>query len=302
MRAISIVCLLMAMSWSLVGWSQTFGWTEADWQPLTNEPSRQELLRSSMSSTDLNIFFLPRSFKFPENTLTLDNGPQTFGLDISHYSAALPFGELWKKNIWYVYIKATQGTGYKDPKFKENWKAVGNLPASQRIARGAYHFLSATKDPKLQAEKFVAYVNLQGGFNSDDLPPVMDLEWDKASSTGRDRWAKKTSSEIIAAALTFLERVEELTGRIPMIYTSTAWWRERGISESKIGKFARYKLWIADYSGATRLSENPRAPGNVVPQLWQFTDRSTVSGVSSGSFDANAFKGTLEEFNQEFIP
>lgn len=296
MKVVSTIYLIALLAYPLVGLAQSATWTEEDWEPLVDEPSRQELLRFN-SPMELDAE-LSRNFRFPEDTHT---GTQIFGIDISHYSPSnLPFAKFKEKNILFVYMKATQGTGYKDSKFKDFWAAAGALPATKKVPRGAYHFLSASSDPELQAERFVAYVNLHGGIRADDLPPVMDLEWDKATSISRDRWADKTSAQIVSRALLFLARVEALTGKIPMIYTSKAWWRERGISDSDIQKFARYKLWIADYSNATLANENPRGPNNVVPHLWQFTDKSRITGGPTANLDANAFRGTLDDFVRLF--
>lgn len=291
----------MILFYPLVGMSQASVWKEDDWQELVDEPSRADLLRMhSQPSLEFEINALPRNFRFPQDTAP-STGPHTFGIDISHYSPSdLPFAEFKAKNIHYVYIKATQGITYKDPKFKDFWQTIGALPDSKAIARGAYHFLSAfaSSDPEEQAERFVAYVNLHGGFTADDLPPVMDLEWD-VSSSGQDRWADYTSAQIVDKALKFLNRVEALTGRVPMIYTSHSWWKGR-IPEAEISKFSRYKLWIADYSTSTLANENPRGPTGIVPDLWQFTDKSRITGGPSADLDGNSFKGTLDDFIRVF--
>jgi hypothetical protein len=153
---------------------------------------------------------------------------------------------------------------------------------------------------KTQADRFVAYVNLQGGFKSGDMPPVMDLEWDKASANAADRWSNYSPSEIVRRALVFLNRVEQLTGRIPMMYTARSWWRERGIPDSEIGKFVRYPIWVADYSKASLRSEDPASPGNARESLWQFADSAKIQQYPNG-LDANIFKGTEREFLSIFF-
>lgn len=300
MKFAPILCLIGFALCPLVSVAQVMNWTEDSWEELVDEPSRGELLRQHMPP---EIEAVPRNFKFPEDTLN-PPAPRVFGIDISHYSPAnLPFDKFAEKNIHYVYIKATQGTNFKDGKFPHFWSSIGALTGNKKVARGAYHFLSAStsSDPELQAERFVAYVNLHGGFHSDDMPPVMDWEWDKASASSPDRWAALTPAQIVAKALKFLKRVEDLTGRVPMIYVSRAWWRERGILDSEIAKFSRYKLWIPDYSTATLGNENPRGPNNVVPHLWQFTDRSRITGGPAANLDGNMFKGTLNDFRGTFL-
>lgn len=301
MKTAWMLGLVLTLAWPLTSQAQQQKWTEDDWQPLIDEPSRGDLLRMN-SPIDYDILALPRQFQFPEDT-QISGGPRFYGIDISHYQPLeIDFTSFKSKNIRYVYMKATQGTTHKDGKFSHFWNSIGALPNSKKISRGPYHFLSAlrTSDPELQAERFVAYVNLHGGLKDDDLPPVMDLEWDYGGGTV-DRWSALTPSQIVTKALKFLQRVEALTGRIPMIYTTKAWWRERGIPDSEFTKFARYKLWIPDYSNATLQNESPRGPNNTIPDLWQFTDRSRILGEGTAQFDANAFFGTEDEFLSLFL-
>lgn len=285
--------------WPIVGLSQTFEPTEDDWLPLEDDFTREELLRMH-APMDFGVESILRNFKFPDDTLT-STGPRVYGIDISHYSPSdLPLSKLKSINVHYVYAKATQGTGFKDSKFGYFWKTLGALPQNQKVFRGAYHFLSSSSDPVKQAERYVDYVNLQGGFRTDDLPPVMDLEWDVVNGSS-DRWKSKTPQQIVKDALAFLGRVEQLTGRTPMLYTVRSWWRERGIPEAEIAKFSRYLLWIADYSNATLQNENPRGPNGVMPDLWQFTDSSRLSAYPSVKLDANVFYGTGNQFVNTFL-
>jgi lysozyme len=171
------------------------------------------------------------------------------------------------------------------------------------VGRGAYHFLSsaAVDTPELQAERFVAYVNLHGGFVKGDMAPAVDLEWDIARPGGPDQWKNRTVQEIVATALAFLTRVEALTGKTPMLYTSRAWWRERQIPETEIVKFSRYAIWIADFSDATLSNEKPLAPNNQIPTLWQFTDKAKISVGPSAYIDADVFRGTENDFLRTFF-
>lgn len=278
--------------------------TDDGWTPLENEPSRQELL--SLTKSALIPEFIQKSFVFPANTFVdANNVPRKnniFGIDISHYTPSdLPFDQLVSQNIHYVYAKATQGTSYKDAKFAQFWDAMAKLPASKKVFRGAYHFLSASDDPKTQAERFVAFINLHGGLKADDLPPVMDLEWDIAVANGPDRWLKQKPAVIVTAALTYLQRVQELTGRTPVIYTARSWWRSVGIAESEIQKFSQYPIWIADYSNSALASEVPAVPNKAKPALWQFSSTSKLTGSFKSGLDANIFYGTEAEFLSTFL-
>ncbi len=259
-------------------------------------------------ATEFEIKSLKRNFVFPKDT-TFDSvrnevrRDSIFGIDISHYTdSKLRFDLLSSQNVRFVYAKATQGVTFKDPKFGTYWKTMDALPADKKVLRGAYHFLSADSGSSAleQADRFVAYVNLHGGIKETDLPPVMDLEWDIGSS-GVDRWKNLTPDQIVTKALTWLNRVQELTGRAPMVYTARSWWRERKIPESDIAKFSNFRIWIADYSNSSLASEVPAVPAGGAPDLWQFSDKSTLSIGYGGNLDANIFKGTEEQFFSTFF-
>src|SRR4029078_9095672 len=105
------------------------------------------------------------------------------------------------------------------------WSQLGALPKNEKVYRGAYHFLSSDSPGLSQAESFLGYVGVHGGFKPDDMPPCLDLEWDKTASNP-DRWAGHTPEEIIQSALDWLKEVNSKTGRKPMIYTALSWWKE----------------------------------------------------------------------------
>jgi hypothetical protein len=85
----------------------------------------------------------------------------------------------------------------------------------------------------------------------------------------------------------FLDEIERLTGKKPIIYTSPGFW------ESELGDtsmFAEYPLWVAHY-GTT----SPRIPGGWSRYtFWQYTQEGSVPGVT-GAVDRNRFNGTIAD-------
>jgi len=283
--------------------------SDADWQPLTDDASRAQLFQliiaAQRGSTPEALPGTPaKPFMFPHDVSVDGEQPRKnsiFGLDISHYTASdLEFGLLKQQGVRFVYTKATQGTSFKDAKFAEFWAKLDTLPADAKVLRGAYHFLSSTGDAIAQADSFLKFIDLHGGLRPDDLPPVLDLEWDVTSAGGPDHWAGQSPSEILDKTLTWLKRVEDKTGKIPMLYTALAWWRDRGIPEAEFAKLAHYKIWIADYSSSHRATEIPTIPQNARWHLWQFTDAARLTQGYSGGMDANIYKGTEEQFQADF--
>ncbi len=288
---------------------------------LTDDSSRQQLFgeilqhdrqaggsaaTSAMEATEK--FSLLGPFLFPNDT-TYDAAlqqPRTnsfFGVDISHYTASeFPIDQLKARNIRFLYMKATQGSGGLDGKFALFWKKAGGLPAGKQVHRGAYHFLSACRgsdcgvDPaawgRQQADTFVKVVKANG-LLATDMPPVVDLEWDKGGGSA-DRWAARSPTQILATVDAFLTEVNAKLQRRPMIYTARAWWDERMGATVMSATMKASPLWLADYSKKSRGSEIPRTIAGAKWTLWQFTDASKMANGFSQPFDSNIYKGKLE--------
>lgn len=288
-----------------------------EWQVLSDDSSRADLFylivqgknreegQPVLSDDDAKAFALGKEFAFAtdaiyDDILKVSRKDSIFGIDISHYTGKIDFGSLKLQNVHYVYAKATQGTGYKDELFAGYWKDLGSLPPSQKVLRGAYHFLSSSSGGEDQAKSFVRLINESGGSGAEDLPPVLDLEWDIAKGRKTDRWAGQDPDKIIDTALAWLAYVESHSAhkKIPMIYTARSWWRERIGSEAKFAKLARYPIWIADYSNSSRAVEVPAVPNGARHVLWQFTENGKLIGFRQ-SVDGNIYKGTEADFSRD---
>jgi lysozyme len=145
----------------------------------------------------------------------------------------------------------------------------------------------------------VDYVNLHGGFRPNDMPPCLDLEWDRTKSNP-DQWSGRAPDEIVNSALAWLKRVEERTNRTPILYTARSWWRDRKISEEKFALFNKYRIWIADYSRSHKATESPAVPLNQRAHLWQFAEDAKLTTGYRGALDANIYKGTENDFVSDF--
>lgn len=289
---------------------------------LTDDLSRQQLF-GEIQAADRNgsanetaraeeatqTFNLVGPFRFPGDT-TYDsalNQPRVhsyFGVDISHYTtSAFPIELLKVRNVQFLYMKATQGARGLDSKFAYFWKRAGDLPNGKQVHRGAYHFLSACQDTdcqldpanwgKMQADTFVKVIRANGGLLPTDMPPVVDLEWDKATRTAPDRWQNYAAKDIAAVVDAFVTEVQAQLHRTPMIYTTRAWWNQRMIAMPMTATMKRTPLWLADYSKSSRASEVPRTIGDAKWALWQFSDAGTMATGFNDAFDTNIYKGSL---------
>ncbi len=189
------------------------------------------------------------------------------GIDVSDYQPNVNWQAVAKEGILFAFVKSTEGATLVSQTFARNWagmKAAG-------IQRGAYHFFRPTSSVQGQIDLFLKTVKLAVG----DLPAVLDLE-----TTGA-----LNADELCDRATIWLEAVEKATLMRPIIYTYPGFWDNLGTQ-----RLADYPLWIAHYTSA----EEPWVPGGWKTwTFWQYSDTSTVSGVS-GNVDANIFESVRE--------
>ncbi|GAA4272750.1 GH25 family lysozyme [Aquimarina gracilis] len=205
----------------------------------------------------------------------IETEPTILGIDISHFQHDIKWDEIKADGVNFVYMKATEGTHFKDPKFKENHAAT----KKECLYRGAYHFYETGKDPKKQALNFIEAV---GELIAGDLPPVLDLE-----ELGVKTPVTKEMYEV--NTLIWLKTVEEKLGVRPIIYTNSSF----GNQYLKHPEFAKYQLWVAEYTKA----QSPKVPETWKNRgwiIWQRTDRKAVEGV--GKVDYDLFNGKAEDF------
>ncbi len=101
------------------------------------------------------------------------------GVDVSSYQRNLTWSTWTKKDRDFAYIKATEGTSYRNPYFKRQYGGAKKAG----LIRGAYHFASPSgKAGYLQARYFVKN---GGGWSADGktLPGVLDIEYNPYGKT-----------------------------------------------------------------------------------------------------------------------
>lgn len=202
---------------------------------------------------------------------------RALGIDVSLWNdnnstpQMVDFGMARAASARFVFIKASQSV-YADPDLLYNW-------VSARIAgllRGAYHFLTWDVSGKRQAQYCWSLLRNDAG----ELPITCDFE----------RWMKPPANAA-AILLSFLDEIERLSGRVPMIYTGYYIWREYGTRDTK---WKRYPLWLGNYNKEEDVLIP--APWNDW-KFWQFTERGPgkVFGCESASVDMNWFAGNEQE-------
>ena len=178
-------------------------------------------------------------------------------IDVSAYQGDINWPAV-AKTYKAVYLKASEGLGWNDPKFQENRKAAN----AAGIHVGAYHFANDT-DGAMEAKHFLKTI---GGVGAKDLKPVLDFETNPN---------KRTPAALRAFALTFNKTVQSATGVWPMFYSYASF-----IQDMQIPRPYGNGLWLAAYGRNDGKSYPVFAPKPWKKYLaHQFTSNGTVAGI-----------------------
>ncbi|MFC4034333.1 lysozyme [Streptomyces polygonati] len=208
-------------------------------------------------------------------TTTTTARPQTLGFDVSNWQGTLNWASAYKKGGRFAYIKATEGTTYKDPKFNANYTGA----YSAGFIRGSYHFATPnTSGGKTQADYFVAH---GGGWSKDGktLPPMLDIEYNPygASCYGLSH------SAMVSWIQAFIKEVHTKTKRWATIYTSSGWWTSCTGNSKTFA--ANNPLFVARYASTA----GTLPAGWPFYTFWQYADKGALPG------DQDYFNGSATQ-------
>lgn len=190
------------------------------------------------------------------------------GIDVSGHQGNVNWRSQWNAGYRFAIVKATEGTGYKNPYHAQQYNGSYNVG----MIRGSYHF--ALPDRSSGAAQADYFVDRGGAWSGDGktLPGALDMEYNPYGSTCYGK-SKTAMGQWIRA---FHDRYHARTGRWPIIYTSTSWWNQCVGSAQNFGNTV--PLWIARYNSS---------PG-ALPHGWGFW---TFWQHSSTPIDKNLFNG-----------
>jgi len=191
------------------------------------------------------------------------------GVDLSAHNGIPDFDSLSAYGIDFVYLKASEGEGFRDPSFIRNYAAAKRTG----INVGAYHFFRFDCDGRRQA------MNLLAATDSCrlTLPLVIDIE----------EWGNpvEVATDVVIGRLQTMEAMLRGAGHRVMFYTNkNGYWR---FVRPAFPEPPHPLLWICSFT------DPPLAGGNWA--LWQHSHRGRVPGVPSAA-DLNTFNGSYAEF------
>ncbi|KAG6897418.1 hypothetical protein C0992_001732 [Termitomyces sp. T32_za158] len=203
-------------------------------------------------------------------TITANAAPK--GIDISSHQPSVKWSTVKANGVEFAYIKATEGTGYRNPYFSSQYTGATNVG----IIRGGYHF--ARPDVSSGATQATFFLANGGGWTADGrtLPGALDIEY---NPYGANKCYGLSASAMVSWIRNFSNTYHAKTGRYPVVYTTTDWWIT--CTGNYAGFSSTHPLWIARYASAIG-----RLPaGWAYTTFWQYAD----SGPNPG--DQNIFNG-----------
>ncbi|WP_224047026.1 GH25 family lysozyme [Arthrobacter sp. NicSoilB4] len=223
-----------------------------------------------------------------EGTWTPTFGVQ--GLDVSYYQAGVNWQEQWNMGARFAYIKATEGNYYSSPSFAAQYQGARNVG----MIRGAYHFAN----PMASSGADQARIFVQGGgrWSADGytLPPVLDFETNPyAGRTINGFYQGNTCYDMSASQLAgwardFGNTMLSLTGRMPVIYTNTSWWRQ---CVGDAAGFGDFPLWTAYWPSSASNYAGPLPSSWSSYNFWQYSESGPFAG------DSNVWNGSYAELS-----
>ena len=285
---------------------------------------KKTLSKNANFKVDLTKTFATTDELFiPAETSKLTGG-RIQGSDISRWQhpndQPIDFKQMFDAGMRFVLIKGSDAQEKADIETMR-W-LVGDRSAAQAagLYTGMYHFAYmpnstdeayVIRDAKAQAQKVLWRLASLGGYNERDLPVALDLENNCVKKNSAGACIKTLPRSLVTLwAETWLETVEEKTGRKPFLY-SYAQFLEGAVERSE--KLRQYPLWLAHYG--IHPADPISKPGQRETigcfvhswstancssqwQIWQYSSCGIGKkyGVPSARLDLNVFRGTPENF------
>ncbi|NUT70045.1 lysozyme M1 [Pseudarthrobacter sp. C4D7] len=193
------------------------------------------------------------------------------GLDVSKWQPSVDWQGEWNKGARFAYVKASEGTYYTNELFNSQYQGARNVG----MIRGAYHFAHPSSSSGAAQARF--FVNNGGGWSADGytLPPVLDIEYNPYDG---NTCYDMTPAQMTGWIQDFGSTMLALTGRLPVIYSTTDWWTQ---CTKNSASFSNYPLWIAAYPMSPASSPGVLPAGWSTYSIWQYSSQGPFAGDSN---------------------
>ena len=190
------------------------------------------------------------------------------GIDVSRWQGDIDFVAVRESGMQFVFIKATEGSTYVDPRFAENWKKAN----AAGLHVGVYHYFRASSSVPADQKDNIGKTLHSVAF--DPAVHVLAIDIETARNTAA------TPSQMADNAFELLQLLEEdgvLGGQLPLIYCDNNTWRY--YLDAQRHDFSRYGLWIANWNvDAPTLPDTWQQAGKDWC-VWQYSSKGRVAGI-----------------------
>ncbi|MGI9171279.1 MAG: glycoside hydrolase family 25 protein [Candidatus Nanopelagicus sp.] len=297
---------------------------EGQYRALALVGKKKTLSKAANFKVDNSKTFLTTDALFISERTSKLTGGRIHGSDVSRWQhpndQPIDFKKMFEGGMRFVLIKGSDAQEKADIETMK-W-LVGDRNAAQAagLYTGMYHFAYlpnstdeayVIRDAKAQAQKVIWRLASLGGYNERDLPLALDLENNCVKKSSNGNCIKTMPRSLVTLwAETWLQTVEEKTGRKPFLY-SYAQFLEMAMARSET--LRQYPLWLAHYgiNPADPISQ----PGQRTSigcfvhswstancssqwQIWQYSSCGIGKnyGVPSARLDLNVFRGSADNF------
>ena len=190
------------------------------------------------------------------------------GIDVSHHQGVIEWEKVCKnKRLQFVYIKASEGRDYQDPRYAFNIRNA----RENKMKVGSYHFFHMSSTAREQFNNFKKMVKA----DEQDLIPMIDVEFKVHRKRGYhiDSYYvnnEKQRKAIVSRLRELVDLVESHYGCKPMIYCNLASYEY--ILE---GAFDSYPLYVGNYRDSELNIANCL--------IWQYSSAGRIQGIHSES-------------------
>lgn len=285
---------------------------------------KKTISKAANFKVDNSKTFLTTDALFITDKTSKLTGGRIQGSDVSRWQhpndQPIDFKKMFDAGMRFVLIKGSDAQEKADIETMR-W-LVGDRNAAQAagLYTGMYHFAYlpnstdeayVIRDAKAQAQKVIWRLASLGGYNERDLPLALDLENNCVKKSSNGNCIKTMPRSLVTLwAETWLQTVEEKTGRKPFLY-SYAQFLEMAMARSEA--LRQYPLWLAHYG--INPADPIMQPGQRTSigcfvhswstancssqwQIWQYSSCGIGKnyGVPSARLDLNVFRGSPENF------
>lgn len=181
------------------------------------------------------------------------------GIDVSNWQGYIDYAQVKNAGIQIVYIKASQGTTYKDPYFEINYE---NAKANN-LKVGFYHFLTATNIQEAE-EQAVFFASVISGKQADCK---LALDYEQFNGVNNEL--------INQIAIAFIQKIKELTDKEVIIYSDLS--NVENTFNANVA--SNGELWLAFYGDYRNLENVNSSWSNFIGV--QYTDRARIPGINT---------------------